>query len=99
MSEGLKLWLISQDANDGYDTYDSAVVVAATEKEARHISPDGFRVWMTDRWHLQLSDGTTGPEARYDTWADPGQVKVELVGIAAPHLKSGDKVCASFNAG
>jgi hypothetical protein len=37
----LKLWLISQDANNDYDTYDSAVVAAATEDEARHINPDG----------------------------------------------------------
>src|SRR6266550_3316382 len=33
----MKLWLISQYVNAGYDTYDSAVVAAETEEEARLI--------------------------------------------------------------
>ena len=33
----MKLFLISQDKNEGYDTYDSAVVVAESEKEAREV--------------------------------------------------------------
>jgi len=37
----MKLWLISQDSNNGYDTYDSAVVAANSEDEARLINPDG----------------------------------------------------------
>lgn len=41
MNKILKLWLISQDDNTGYDTYDSAVVAAYTEDEARQINPDG----------------------------------------------------------
>lgn len=36
----MKLYLISQDENDGYDTYDSAVVCAGSEDEARKINPD-----------------------------------------------------------
>jgi len=31
----MKLWIISQSVNRGYDTYDSAVVAAETEEEAR----------------------------------------------------------------
>ena len=37
----MKLWLISQNENGDYDTYDSAVVAAETESEARNISPGG----------------------------------------------------------
>lgn len=37
----MKLYLISQTENDGYDTYDSAVVAAETEEAARQISPSG----------------------------------------------------------
>lgn len=33
----MKLYLISQNVNNGYDTYDSAVVCAETEEEARMI--------------------------------------------------------------
>ena len=34
---GLKLYRISQTVNTGYDTYDSAVVVAESEDAAREI--------------------------------------------------------------
>ena len=37
----LKLWLISQEENTGWDTYDSIVVAAKTEEEARLINPVG----------------------------------------------------------
>lgn len=33
----MKLYLISQDVNNGYDTFDSAVVAAKTEEDARKI--------------------------------------------------------------
>ena len=42
----MKLWLIYQTENTGYDTYDSAVVAAETEDEARKIHPGG--AW--DSW-------------------------------------------------
>lgn len=38
----MKLWLISQSVNDGYDTYDACVVAAETEEEARRVSPSPF---------------------------------------------------------
>ena len=37
----MKLYLISQDVNNDYDTYDSAVVAAESEEEARRIVPGG----------------------------------------------------------
>ena len=37
----MKLYLIRQNVNKGYDTYDSAVVCAADEDAAREITPDG----------------------------------------------------------
>lgn len=99
MASELKLWRISQEANCDYDTYDSAVVVAVTEDEARHISPDDFRVWKGGCWHFQFADGTSEPERHHNSWADPESVKVEMVGVAASGLKAGEKICASFNAG
>lgn len=44
----LKLWKISQDVNHDWDTFDSAVVAAETEDEARNTSPAGAdwrRAW------------------------------------------------------
>lgn len=35
----MKLYKISQDVNDNYDTYDSAVVCAENKEEAKKTSP------------------------------------------------------------
>ena len=48
----MKLWLISQDENDDYGTYDSAVVAAETEDQAKAISP-------SEGWPYPLSGWTT----------------------------------------
>lgn len=47
--EAMKLWLLEQDEHNGYDTYDSLVVAAESEDEARAIHPDppGSRGWGT----------------------------------------------------
>ena len=45
----MNIYLISQDVNNEYDTFDSAVVVASTEEEARKTHPsscsDSVEVW------------------------------------------------------
>ncbi len=38
----MKLYLISQDVNTGWDTYNKVVVAANTENEARNISPSDY---------------------------------------------------------
>jgi hypothetical protein len=44
----LNLYLLSQDENIDFDTYDSMVVCAEDDREARNIHPDGnwgFHTW------------------------------------------------------
>ena len=85
----MNLYLISQDENSGYDTYDSAVVVAPDAEAALHCNPGG---------------GTLDWEARdtvkrWTAWAyNREAVKVSLIGVAAEGVAPG-VVCASFNAG
>lgn len=81
----MKLYLISQHKNTAYDTYDSAVVVAHSEDDARNTHPS--------------FDNRKGPQ-KYDidTWTKPEHVFVDEIGDAAPHMLRG-VVCASFNAG
>jgi len=81
----MKLWLISQDINRGYDTYDSMVVAATTEDHARSTRPaiDGCPV----------SDSYVN-----NTWASPERVGVVYLGAAKRGTKPG-VICASFNAG
>ncbi len=81
----MKLWKIYQDVNQGYDIYDSAVVVAIDQETARTIHPGGTA------WSTELS---------HSTWAArPDQVGATLIGEAAPNMESGMVVVASFNAG
>lgn len=79
-----KIYLISQDTNTNYDTYDSAIVCAASQEEARQIHPEGVHQIF--------------PEKVGGTWCQPSQVQVEYIGQAAYHIKPG-VVLASFNAG
>ena len=87
----LYLYLISQKENNGYDTYDSAVVVAESEEEARNTLPSDWIGWPSDPW--------IGWRGSYSAWASsPDKVSALLVGTAAKGSEKG-VVCASFNAG
>ena len=82
-----KLYRIWQDVNGGYDTYDSAIVVARSEDEARKIHPRACnhgRDWTKDEWAV-------------DEWAMPDDVGVEQLGTT--RMRVGTVVCASYNAG
>jgi len=85
----MNLYKISQSINDEYDTYDSAVVCAETEDAARLMHPGGY-----DGWGWDCRDTCIGGA----TWVHPGDVEVELLGVAREGLKPG-VVVASFNAG
>ena len=83
----MKLYLISQSVNNDYDTYDSAVVAASNEDEARNMSPSSGCpvIWIDE-------------EEYYSVWCyKPEQVKVEYLGESIDNFKG--VVCASFNAG
>lgn len=83
--DSMNLYLIERpdDNPAGYDDYDSAVVCANSEDEARMIHPRG-----TD-W-----DGKAG---EWDSWVGSETVRVTLIGVATAPVKG--VVCASFNAG
>ena len=80
----MNLYLISQDENNWYDTYDSAVVCAEMEEQARMIHPKK-KEWdgVEDNWK----------------WCAAKHVKAQLIGEAVPEMESGTVVCASYNAG
>jgi|688.fasta_scaffold01636_6 hypothetical protein len=104
----MKLYKISQEENRDYDTYDSAVVIAESEDEARLIHPYWYGecpyFWReSDEKWCYKADGRvvdTYVKANYGTlsWTSPEFVQVEYLGEA----KEGSVtsiVCSSFNAG
>lgn len=89
----MKLYLISQDRNSGYDTYDSAVVAAEDEDTARNISPTG------QRWAEELMMTREMWEGSYHGWCSrPEDVEVKYLGEAEEGTPR-SVICASFNAG
>lgn len=100
----MKLFLISQDKVNGYDTYDSAVVSAKSEADARNIHPWEFVTHVTNgKWMGTYSGGKNiGSEYENDdgySWpkySDIDCVKVEYLGETD---KPRGVIIASYNAG
>lgn len=80
----MKLYLIIQTKNNGYDTYDGAIVAAPNPQQAKLIHPGG---------------GVIGRGRKWDTWVnDPKDVTAKFIGNAKAGTKPG-VILASFNAG
>jgi hypothetical protein len=83
----MKLFLISQDQNDDYDTFDSAVVLAPDEETARNMGMNGRPIdWAN--------------QGQYSAWCSgPEHVRVRYLGEAAFNFVEPGVICFSFNAG
>lgn len=99
----MNLYLISQDNVDGYDTYDSAVVVAKDVQDARKIHPSAFVTHVTDnKWMGTYSDGRNiGGEYVNEMYSwvkylDIDCIEVEYLGKTK---RERGVILASFNAG
>lgn len=85
----MNIYLISQNENNGYDTYDSAVVAAKNEEQARNTNPSDFNGTELMNWKDDI----------YGSWCSkPEKVKVTLLGTAVEGTPW-SVLCASFNAG
>lgn len=80
----MKLYLLTQNDNNGYDTYDSLIVCAENEKDAKTINPQGEVFIEDDNW----------PD-----WAiKAASIQCREIGIANEDEGRG-VIIASFNAG
>lgn len=84
----MKLWCVHQEKNRGYDTFDSFVVAAETQDEARLYHPLRSRLDPDDPMWSE----------HYNCWCHHRHVSVEYLGEARPGHPPGI-VIASFNAG
>lgn len=83
----MNIYFVSQKENYDYDTYDSFVIIADNEEEARYTHPaNPIKEW-------------DGIKSRYDSWCDAEDVTVEYVGKAGEWYIQKTIICASYNAG
>jgi hypothetical protein len=84
----MNIYHISQGINTGYDTYDSAIVIAPDEESAKRMHPNGKdTIPIAPEYHS------------FDWTNDPNNVKAEQIGLALPDDDCQRVVCSSFNAG
>lgn len=99
----LKLYLLTQEENNGYDTFDSCVVAAY--RRSRYIL---FYIDLKKIvYHLMIM--TIGKNLMIlsifimnngKTWAtSPNNVKCKFIGYAEADIIPNSVVCSSFNAG
>ena len=97
----MKIYLLSQDVVNGYDTYDSAIVIAENEDEARKIHPNKLVTHITnEQWMGTYSGGEEYKNELYE-WvecSDIDKISVKYIGEASKEQQKG-LVLASFNAG
>ncbi len=99
----MNLYLISQNVECGYDTYDSVVVAAESEDDARNIHPD-YPDFVTHVKGNKWMGTYTKSDEEYDNdwsgswprYCDIGKIKVRYLG--STNQKRG-VILASFNAG
>ena len=86
----MNIYKISQTVCRGYDTYDSAIVVAETAQSATLIYPS----WHKEKnWYEDYEDNPCF------AWSHPKDVQVKLIGIASREFTEECVLLASYNAG
>jgi len=92
----MKLWKITRTTPvREFDIYLAAIVAAKTEQDARHTHPGGTgKIWQDLGW-LFVFEGYVDTES----WVDPKDVTVTLVGTAVKGTAAGTVLCAEFIGG
>jgi hypothetical protein len=101
INKSMNIYKVEQYINNDYDTYDSFVVIAETEQEARETPPSPFTTHHHDgEWYGSFDGGGEYWRDGQD-WVEFDQIDkliVTMIGIAAEDQHKG-VVVASFNAG
>jgi hypothetical protein len=101
----MKVFKISQNDVNGYDTFDSAVVIAENKKEARQIHPynkigSDWNIYYDKKLKQFWNKRTDGSIYEFGDggWTyNISKIKVEYIGETK--LKTKGVICSSFNAG
>lgn len=91
----MKIYLVTQNVQVGYDTHDAMVVIAVDEEAARKLHPD--MEGEDQSWNMPL-DHEWWKERQYSWAPSPEEVEVELLGEIQEECLP-RVVLSSFNAG
>jgi len=93
----MNIYKLIRDDIGGYDTYDSAVVVAENEEQAKkmhpsHTSHPYIDDYATEKWWEE--------DDMYKSWThDLSKIQVTLIGKANKSFDKPQVIVASYNAG
>lgn len=92
----MKIYKLTQNVNEGYDTYDAIIVIAKDENQARLMYPKHTNIISEE---YDFSQAPSDPFKYSKSWVtNPSDVEIELLGTAEKNSKC-RIVLASFNAG
>lgn len=94
----MKLYKISQDLNNDYDTYDSAIVAANSIDDARTIHPENEPQWGKQTKEEYVRRGYYPGDREWIPFSDIDKINVEYIGTAAKGTKRG-VILSSYNSG
>lgn len=94
----MKIFKISQNENNGYETYSDAIVIAENEEDAKHSCVCGYHEYHDGKLWFQYHDGREEEEEECSGWTNYENVDVEYIGEAKEGSEAG-VICASFHAG
>ena len=87
------LYLVERTDKVTWDEYDSFVVCAESEDEARRVYPGG---------RMFFEDDMSEESRKYFKWCWTDKIEtleVTCIGLASVSLKNRQVICSSFNAG
>ena len=98
----MNIYLLEQNTNPHYDTFDAVVVIAENKKEARLIHPndENYLREKIEGWNAGRNPLDGSYLFHSDFWVNPediDKIKVTCIGVANEDQEKGI-VLASFNA-
>ena len=91
----MNIYKISIDGSVCLDCYDSAIVVAYNEQQARYVHPSEGIEWNGGAWYSTYNDKVL--LHLLHEWAKPIDVSVKLIGVADKKYMKPQVILASYN--
>lgn len=93
----MRMYLLTQNVNTGWDTFHGAVVIAESKEQAQQVCPAH---WADSSLYSNMTEHEKETyTGKYGCWAHPSKVKVEYLGIYHGPLTEPGVILADFKAG